>query len=223
MEEPIIFEDRQDAGRRLADQLEQYRDQNPIVLGLPRGGVVVGYEIAQALEAPLDVIVARKLGAPMQPELGIGAVAPGGIMLIDESTIQALGLTENDIARVAAQERQEMERRLRRYRHEPGLPDVAGRTVILVDDGLATGVTAFAAIRAVRQGKPARIVLAVAVCALETAEAIRREVDDLVCVSVPERFRAVGLWYRQFEQNTDEQVIQLLDRARSSERTSGEG
>jgi predicted phosphoribosyltransferase len=209
-----VFRDRQDAGRRLAAQLEKYRDRNPIVLGLPRGGVPVAFEIARELNAPLDVIVARKIGAPMQPELGIGAIAQGDVMVLDHDTIRYLGLSRDDIARAAQIEISEMRRRLEEYRGDAGLPDVSGRTVILVDDGLATGVTMIAALKAVRQGNPDRIVIAVPVCARETVRSIERMGVDVVCSSTPEYFRAVGIWYRNFTQTSDAEVIELLEEAR---------
>lgn len=209
-----IFRDRQDAGRRLAVLLEKYRDRNPIVLGLPRGGVPVAFEVARELNAPLDVIVARKIGAPMQPELGIGAIAQGDVMILDHDTIRHLGLSRDDIARSAQIEISEMRRRLEEYRGDIGLPDVSGRTVILVDDGLATGVTMIAALKAVRQGNPDRIVIAVPVCARETVSSIERMGGvDVVCASVPETFRAVGIWYRNFTQTSDAEVIELLEEA----------
>lgn len=214
MDREALFTDRRAAGRQLAERLHAYRPAEPVVLALPRGGVVVGFEVAQALEAPLDVVVARKLGAPTQPELGIGAVAPGGVMLVDDGTVAALGLSEDDVARVAEQERAEMERRLRHYRSSTDLPPVEDRTVLLVDDGLATGVTAMAAIYALRKQYPARIVLAVPVCAPETARAMEGEVDELVCLATPARFGAVGRWYRDFDQTTDAEVIELLAEAR---------
>lgn len=209
-----VFRDRQDAGRRLAAQLEKYRDRNPIVLGLPRGGVPVAFEIARELNAPLDVIVARKIGAPMQPELGIGAIAQGDVMVLDHVTIRHLGLSRDDIARAAQIEISEMRRRLEEYRGDAGLADVSGRTVILVDDGLATGVTMIAALKAVRQGNPDRIVIAVPVCARETVRSIERMGVDVVCTSTPEAFRAVGIWYRNFTQTSDAEVIELLEEAR---------
>ena len=209
-----VFRDRQDAGRRLAAQLEKYRDRNPIVLGLPRGGVPVAFEIARELNAPLDVIVARKIGAPMQPELGIGAIAQGDVMVLDHDTIRYLGLSRDDISRAAQIEISEMRRRLEEYRGDAGLPDVSGRTVILVDDGLATGVTMIAALKAVRQGNPDRIVIAVPVCARETVRSIERMGVDVVCSSTPEIFRAVGIWYRNFTQTSDAEVIELLEEAR---------
>lgn len=211
-----VFKDRVEAGRKLADALEHYRDEDPIVLGLPRGGVVVGYEIARALHAPLDIIVARKLGAPEQPELGIGAVAPGGVILLDRYTIEVLHISEAEIDEVAARERAEMRRRLHNYRGDGEL-ELEGKTVIIVDDGLATGITALAAIHSVRQMRPRHIVLAVGVCPRETAEALRGEVDDLVCGATPEPFHAVGLWFEDFAQTTDEEVIELLEKGHAQE------
>ncbi|HZO88858.1 MAG TPA: phosphoribosyltransferase [Chthonomonadaceae bacterium] len=209
----IVFQDRHDAGKQLATHLMQYREQNPIVLALPRGGVVVGYEVAQALNAPLDVIVARKLGAPGHEELGIGAIAPGGVLVRDDLAIRYLGVTEEQLQRTITRETAEMERRIRSYRGDRPFPDLHGKTVILVDDGLATGVTARAAIRSIRQQNPQRIVLAVPVCAAETAQALRGEADEVICASTPINFRAVGLWYEDFEQVTDDEVITLLQQA----------
>jgi len=209
----LIFEDRADAGRVLAQVLMVYKKDNPIVLALPRGGVVVGYEVARALDAPLDVIVARKLGAPGHEELGIGAIAPGGVRILDEEVLQWLGISEAQIKRVTARETEEMNRRLHLYRGNRPPLDVSGRTAILVDDGLATGVTARAAIESVRRQEPQRLIVAVPVCASETAERLRPRVDNLVCASVPPNFRAVGLWYNRFAQTTDQEVIALLDRA----------
>ena len=211
--EETPFEDREDAGRQLAERLLPYRDENPIVLALPRGGVPVGYEIARALKAPLDVFIARKLGAPGRRELGIGAVAQGGVRVLNEDTIRALGISEEYIEQVAAEETAEIERRLRLLRGDRPEPRVRGRTVILVDDGIATGVTAWAAIRALRRRAPRRLVLAVPVCAPQTAEAIRSEVDDLVCLKAPYNLMAIGFWYRDFEQVSDEEVIELLEDA----------
>ena len=210
-----IFRDRADAGRQLADRLLDLREAEPIVLALPRGGVPVGYEIACELEAPLDVFLVRKIGAPGHRELGIGAVAQGDVRLFNESAIQMLGLDWEEIEAIVEEETAELERRLGRFRGDRPLPDLAGQSVILVDDGLATGVTALAAIRALRQLGPARIILAVPVCAAETARTMRAEVDDLICVHAPEDFMAVGLWYNNFEQTTDEEVVDLLVRARA--------
>jgi predicted phosphoribosyltransferase len=206
----MLFRDREDAGRRLAEELTRYRDEDPLVLALPRGGVVVGYEVARALDAPLDIIVARKLGAPHQPELGIGAIAPGDVRVLDEMAIQLLGISKAQIEQTVAEERREMERRLQCYRGDRPLPDLGGRTVILVDDGLATGVTARAAIQAIRRQAPRRLVLAVPVCPPETAETLRPLVDDLMALSTPPDFHAVGLWYGTFAQTSDDEVIALL-------------
>jgi predicted phosphoribosyltransferase len=174
VEDVPVFRDRRDAGRRLAAKLESYRGQDAIVMALPRGGVVVGYEIAAELQLPLDVVVARKLGAPMQPEYGIGAIAPGGAYVLDADAVRSLRITEEELDQVLVAEMREMERRERRYRDDRPPAPVSGRTVILVDDGLATGVTARAAIQCLRAQGPRRLVLAVPVCAAETAEAMAR-------------------------------------------------
>jgi putative phosphoribosyl transferase len=176
--------------------------------------VPVGYEVARALEAPLEVLPVRKLGAPGHREYGIGAIAPGGAFVLNMAAVRALGITRAELEAVAAEETAELERRVRLYRGDRPLPDLSGRTVILVDDGLATGMSALAAIRAVRALHPERIVLAAPVCAPETAAELRGEVDDLVSVAIPDQFFAVGLWYGSFEQTSDEEVLALLDRAR---------
>ena len=209
-----LFDDRRDAGRQLAARLDAYGDGRTVVIGLPRGGVEVAYEIAEALEAPLDVIVALKIGAPAQPELGIGAVAPGGITLLDERLVDELGLSDEAVERASTETREEMQRRIREYRGGEEMPDLRGRTAIIVDDGLATGVTARAAIRAARNAGARGVVLAVPVCAAQTAFEMKAEVDELVCIESPERFVAVGIWYRRFGQTTDAQVIELLEEAR---------
>ncbi len=214
------FNNREDAGRQLAERLARYRDEEPIVLALPRGGVPVGYEISHALQAPLDVFIARKLGAPGRPELAIGAIAQGGVRVLNTYTVQALGIAEEYLEQVAARETAEIERRLRLLRGDRPEPEVRGRTVILVDDGLATGATALAAIRALHRRAPRRLVLAVPVCAEQTAEDIRPEVDDLVCLKTPSNLLAISLWYRNFEQVPDEEVIELLER--SAQRTAEE-
>lgn len=210
------FRDREDAGRRLAERLTWYRDESPIILALPRGGVPVGYEIARALHAPLDIFIARKLGAPGRPEFGIGAVAQGGVRVLNERAVQALGISEEYIERATQRETKEIERRLRLLRGDRPEPEIRGRTAILVDDGLATGVTARAAIEALRRRSPRSLVLAVPVCAPQTVEALRQEVDELICLKCPSDFMAVGLWYRDFDQVEDEEVIALLESARSA-------
>jgi predicted phosphoribosyltransferase len=189
---------------------------NPIVLALPRGGVPVGFELARDLGAPLDVFLVRKIGAPGHRELGIGAVAQGGVRILNEAAIAMLEVPREEITRITAEETAELERRLQQYRGDRPLPDLNSRTIILVDDGLATGVSAMAAIRALKRFHPARIILAVPVCAPETAAAIRPDVDDIVCVLMPQNFVAVGFWYRNFDQTTDAEVVDLLHRARQA-------
>lgn len=206
-----MFTDRADAGRQLAARLEGLEGQDVIVLALPRGGVPVAAEVARALHCPLDVIGVRKLGAPMQPELGVGAIAEGGVRVLDQPTIRQLRLDQTAIDRVEARERAELRRRLERYRGERGLPELSGRTVVIVDDGLATGGTARAACRAVRQAGPGTTILAVPVAAARSLEALRDEADEVVCIQVPEAFVAVGRWYERFDQTTDDEVIALLE------------
>ncbi len=189
------------------------------MLALPRGGVPVAYEVARALGAPLDLLVARKLGAPDQPELGIGAVAPGGVRLLNEHAVRVLGISEEYLQEVTRREMEELERRQRAFRGDQPPPDLRDRSVIIVDDGLATGITARAAVASVRLSAPRRIVLAVPVCAPEAATVLGREVDEIVCLARPDDFRAVGLWYEDFEQTSDEQVIDLLERARREQLT----
>ena len=208
------FRDRRDAGRKLARALEPYREELPAVFALPRGGVPVGYEVALALDAPLDVLVARKLGAPDQPEFGIGAVAPGGVRVLNEDAVRRLGIPEGYLARITEKEIVEVERRLRHFRGGRPETPVAGRTAILVDDGLATGVTARAAVEALRLRGPGRIVLAAPVCADQTAQAFEPEVNHLVCLWCPPDLGAIGFWYADFEQTPDEEVISLLEEAR---------
>jgi putative phosphoribosyl transferase len=208
-----IFEDRRDAGKRLVEMLQGFRGTRPVVLGLPRGGVEVAYVVAEALDAPLDVIVARKLGAPIQPELGFGAVAPGGITLIDEQTARLLRLDSREIEEIAAREREEVRRRLGLYRGGSEALELEGRTVLVVDDGLATGVTARAALAYARQAGAGRIALAAPVAAPGSANAFKGLAEVFVAAE-PEPFEAVGKWYRDFRQITDEEVIELLRRSR---------
>ena len=211
----MLFEDRGDAGRRLAERLAPYADEHPVVFALPRGGVPVGAEISRSLGVPLEVIVSRKLGAPGQPEFGIGAVAPGGVRILNERAVRVLGIEEDYLARISARESAEVERRLRLFRGEGRpYPDLDERTAILVDDGLATGVTARAALLALRRLNPQRLVLAVPVCASQTAELLRPETDDLICLLAPPDLEAIGLWYRNFDQVPDREVVRLLEEAR---------
>jgi putative phosphoribosyl transferase len=216
----MLFRDRQDAGRQLADRLTHYADQpDVLVLALPRGGVPVGFEVADALRAPLDVFLVRKLGVPGQEELAMGAIASGGIRVLNDPVVRLLGLSETDIATVEAEERRELDRREREYRAGRPPLDVAGKVVILVDDGLATGSSMRAAVRALRSLDPARIVVAVPVGARETCEELELESDEAVCAREPEPFHAVGLWYENFSQTSDEEVRDLL--ARGAETGAG--
>ncbi len=208
------FKDRSDAGERLAKLLSDYAGQDVVVLALPRGGVPVAREVATALGAPLDVLGVRKLGAPQQPEFGIGAIAEGGIRVVDQDSAAAAGLDEKAIARVEDRERAELERRVHRYRGDRRLPELAGRTVIVVDDGLATGVTARAACRAVRSHGPARLILAVPVAPPRSVEALRSEADEVVAVLMPASLMSVGGWYDDFGQTSDAEVLRLLEESR---------
>jgi erythromycin esterase-like protein/predicted phosphoribosyltransferase len=210
---PGLFRDRRDAGRLLAEKLAAYANRpDALVLALPRGGVPVAYEVARALGAPLDVFVVRKLGVPGYEELAMGAVATGGVRVLNDQLVERLGIPEQMIDAVAARELQELARRERRYRGGRPPPDVRGRTVILVDDGLATGATMHAAIEALRQQKPTRIVVAVPTASPETCEEMKTKADDVICAITPEPFQAVGRWYQDFSQTTDEEVEALLSR-----------
>lgn len=212
----MMFHDREDAGQRLAALLLRYKDQHPVVLALPRGGVPVAYEVARALEAPLDILVVRKLGAPGQPELGIGAIVdgdhPDGVL--NENTIAALGVDRAYLEGEIQRQLREIHRRQAAYRSGRPPVSIAGRTAIVIDDGLATGSTMRAALRGVRRAQPARLVLAVPVAPPDTLASLASEVDDVVCISTPEDFGAVGRFYRNFDQTTDEEVVRLLDDAR---------
>jgi len=209
------YHDRTDAGRRLAAKLQQYAGRDDvIVLALPRGGVPVAFEVARALRAPLDILVVRKLGLPQRSELAMGAVASGGIRLVDTEIVRHFGVSESDVAAVIAAEEQELVRRERLYRGGRPFPDVRGKIVILVDDGLATGATMAAAAAALKRQDPARLIVAVPVSSPETCDTFRNFVDDIVCAVTPEPFYAVGLWYEDFSQTTDDEVHDLLERAR---------
>jgi len=215
------FRDRREAGRVLAQELTAYAGRpDVVVLALPRGGVPVAYEVARALGAPLDVFLVRKLGVPGHEELAMGAVATGGVRVLNDQVVRALGIPPDVIDMVAAWERQELARRERLYRGDRPPPDVKGRTVILVDDGLATGATMRAALAALRQQQPARRVVAVPTAAAQTCDALRTEADDVVCATTPEPFDAVGFWYEDFSQTTDDEVRELLDRAARADRAA---
>ena len=208
----MLYRDRREAGRQLAAKLAAYAGRpDVIVLALPRGGVPVAYEVARALAAPLDIFLVRKLGLPGHEELAMGAVASGGIRVLNEEVVRALRIPEEVIDEVAAEELEELERRERLYRGDRPPPDVRGRTIILIDDGLATGSTMRAAIAALRQQHPARIVVAVPVGAPETCAEFQDEADEAICALTPEPFYAVGLWYGDFTQTTDKEVRDLLE------------
>jgi putative phosphoribosyl transferase len=208
------FRDRHDAGRLLAEALGRYEGRDDLlVLALPRGGVPVGFEVARALGAPLDVMLVRKLGVPGHEELAMGAIASGGVRILSRDVVDALSIPERVIATVAAAEAQELERRERAYREGRPFPDVRGRVVILVDDGLATGSSMLAAAAALRSLGADRLVAAVPVAPPETCDALRQVVDEVVCAVTPMRFHAVGEWYEDFSETTDETVRDLLQRS----------
>jgi predicted phosphoribosyltransferase len=205
------FADRQDAGRRLAALLGQYGGRDDIVvLGLPRGGVPVAYEVARALEAPLDVFLVRKLGVPGHEELAMGAIASGGVMVLNDDVVIATGVGREEIVAVAARELETLTRQERSFRGDRPPAEIRDRLAIAVDDGLATGATMRAAIRALRNQGAKAIVVAVPTAPLETCEALRRQVDEVVCVRTPDPFMAVGLWYRDFAPVSDDEVRALL-------------
>jgi predicted phosphoribosyltransferase len=210
----MIFRDRFEAGRVLAERLSAYADRpDVVVLALPRGGVPVAYEVAKALHASLDVFLVRKLGVPGREELAMGAIASGGVYVLNEEAVQALGIPDEVIQQVALEEQRELERRERVYRGDRPHPDVRGKIVILVDDGLATGSTMRAAVAALRRQGPAKILVAVPVGSPETCSELQAVADEAICARTPEPFYAVGLWYEDFSQTTDEEVRELLQRA----------
>src|ERR687893_2604774 len=215
------FRDREDAGRRLAERLSRFRDERPVVFALPRGGVPVAYEISRSLGVPLEVFVARKLGAPGQPEFGIGAVAAGGVRVLNEEVVRRLGIPEDYVENITERETAEVGRRMHLFRGDRAEPEVRDRTVILVDDGLATGVTARAAVKALRRLEPRRLILAAPVCAAQTAGLLDPDVDELVCLEAPPDLGAIGFWYRDFSQTSDEEVIELLESARREHEERG--
>ena len=213
------FQDRTEAGRVLADKLVSYAGRSDVlVLGLPRGGVPVAFEVARALDAPLDVCVVRKLGAPGHEELAMGAIASGGAWVLDRETTSALKISGRVLKEVAEREIQELRRRERAYRGDLPRVEVRGLTVILVDDGIATGSTMRAAIRALRRREPARIIAAAPMAAPQAVEELEGEADEVVCCIAPDPFLAVGFWYRDFAQTSDQEVRALLERASTRER-----
>jgi len=215
----MIFRDRTEAGKYLATKLLSYKDrQDALVLALPRGGVPVAFEVAQALRVPLDIFLVRKLGVPGHEELAMGAISTGGVRVLNEDTVDYLRIPEHIIDAIATEELKELKRRELAYRGNRPEPDVKGKTVIIIDDGLATGSTIRAAAQALRQQQPARIVVAVPVSAPETCDEYRIGVDEIICAVTPETFFGVGMWYLDFSQTTDEEVRDLLERARGEKR-----
>src|SRR5262245_25330895 len=218
------FRDRTEAGRYLARKLQAYTDRpDVIVLALPRGGVPVAFEVAQKLHAPLDVFLVRKLGVPGREELAMGAIASGGVRVLNEDVVRYLNIPEEVIEEVAEQERQELERRERLYRGDRPAPEVRGKTVILIDDGLATGSTMRAAVRALRQQRPARVVVAVPVGSPDTCAEFSAEADEVVCGRTPDPFYAVGAWYDDFSQTSDDEVRWLLHLAAQEQAAAPQG
>jgi putative phosphoribosyl transferase len=210
----IPFANRRQAGKKLAAKLTRYGNRSDVlVLALPRGGVPVAFEVARALQAPLDVFLVRKLGLPGHKEFAMGAIATGGVRVLNEEVTSRIHIPESTIDEVARREQKELERRERLYRGDQPAPNLQGRTVILIDDGLATGSTMRAAATALRQMRPAKIIVAVPVAAPETCEEFRSEVDEVVCAAMPEPFMAVGAWYEEFSDTSDEEVRDLLARA----------
>lgn len=212
------FLDRRAAGAALAARLGGYTGNDVVVLALPRGGVPVGFEVARSLGAALDVFVVRKLGLPNQPELAMGAIASGGVRVLNQDVLESVAVSQSAIHAVTRTEQLELERREREYRNGRSPVPIEGRIVILVDDGLATGSTMRAAVEAVRRLKPARVVVAVPVGAMQTCQELRTVADEVVCASTPEPFRAVGLWYADFSQTTDAEVRELLVMAAEARR-----
>jgi putative phosphoribosyl transferase len=218
----MIFRDRADAGRQLAERLTRYaNDPNVIVLALPRGGVPVAYEVARRLHAPLDVWLVRKLGVPGHEELAMGAIASGGVRVLQTDVAQAADVSEEQLQRVTARERAELARREEAYRDGQPPLDLRGRTVLLIDDGLATGATMRAAILALRQHEPGRIVVAVPTASPDVCAEFQRLVDEMVCAATPQPFYAVGAWYDDFSQTTDDEVRELLRRAEAGNVVAG--
>jgi putative phosphoribosyl transferase len=216
MDAGMIFSDRQEAGKRLSAALEGFAGRDDvIVLGLPRGGVVVAFEVARALKAPLDVYLVRKLGVPGHEELALGAIASGGVTILNQDVLQAVQVTQSEIEMVAEREQAVLERRERLYRGHSEPLELSGKTVIVIDDGLATGATMRTAIRSIRDHTPARIIAAVPVAPAETCARLEREADGAVCLLTPEPFYAIGAWYQDFAQTSDDEVVALLEEAAS--------
>jgi len=210
----VIFVDRQEAGRRMAEALADLKGEEVVVLGIPRGGVVVAAEVARAYGWPLDTVIPRKIRAPGNPELGLGAIAPG-VRVLDQRMLDVLGVSEQYLEREIAEEEREIERRSEAYRRGRPAADVKDKVVAVVDDGIATGGTATAAVRWAKGQGARKVILAVPVAPAEGVRNLSREADEVVCLETPEPFYAVGQWYQEFPQTSDEEVVQILDEARS--------
>lgn len=211
----MIFKNRSSAGKKLAKKLKKYQQENVIVLALPRGGVPVGYEIAKLLASPFNVIVSRKIGAPQNPELGIGAISENNVSLMNKRIASLLNISQNQVENIIKKEKKELSRRIRLYRNNQSLPDLSGKTVILVDDGLATGVTAKAAIESIKKLKPEKIVFAAPVCARESVKQLSPDADQIVCLYTPSALQAIGIYYKNFQQVTDQEVVRLINKLSS--------
>ncbi len=206
----MIFQNREDAGRKLAIKLKKFKNKNVLVLALPRGGVPVAAQISGSLKVPLDVLVVRKIGVPRNPELALGALAPNGILYLDKLTIQILGITDEQIKGIAKKEEEEIIRRQKEYRGDQPPPDIKGKIIILVDDGIATGASVKTAIRAIQKKHPLKLIVAVPVCSIVVSKEIKLLVDEFICLETPRYFTAVSGWYKNFAQITDKEVKKLL-------------
>ncbi len=208
------FKDREDAGKRLAEKLFKYKEEKPLVLALPRGGVPIGFEVAKALGAPLDTIVARKIGAPSNPELGVGAIAPSGVLIFNSELLQFLGLKKEDLQETIKKEKEEMERRITAYQSGQWSKNLSAETLIVVDDGLATGVTARAALKSAKIAyQPKKLIFVSPVCAEDSLESLKFYADEIICILKPENLTAIGEWYENFPQISDKEVLYYLDKA----------
>lgn len=217
----MIYQNRAEAGKELAKHLKEYANREDVlVLALPRGGVPVAFEVANGLHAPLDIFLVRKLGVPGHEELAMGAIATGGVRVLNEDVVGYLDIPSDVIDAVASDEERELDRRQQLYRGNRPPPDVRARTIILIDDGLATGSTMRAAAKALRKQQPARVVVAVPVSAPETCDEFRMEVDEIICAAMPEPFQGVGLWYEDFSQTTDQEVRDLLEKSAHMQRVN---
>jgi putative phosphoribosyl transferase len=210
----VMFKDRKEAGRLLAKALSEYKDKNPVILAIPRGGVVVAYEVAKALNAPLDLIIPRKISAPDQPELAIGAVTEDGTTILNQDILQYLRVPDDYIKAEVKRQEEEIKRRIQKYLGDKPRVPIKGKIIILIDDGVATGATIRAAIASIRKRKPALIVLAIPVGPIDTIEELRKDADRVICLMTPEPFFAIGQFYENFEQTSDKEVIQILNKFR---------